>query len=61
MEGDEIVNTVSDIVSDDGDEYLDYDDQHEYHDFSKDYAATKMHHLMHSAQWHVLPHLLLRV
>merc|ERR1719466_361761 len=60
MEGDEIVHTASDIVRDDGDEYLeyedhheyhdysDYEDHHEYHDYSEDDAATKMHHLMHS-------------
>ena len=48
MEGDEIVNTGSEIVSDDGEEYLEYDDEHEYHDFSEDDASTKMHHLMHS-------------
>jgi len=41
MEGDDIVNTVSDIVSEDN-------DHHEYHDYSEDDAATKMHHLMHS-------------
>jgi len=44
MEGDEIVNTASDIVDDDSE----YDDHHEYHDYSEDDAATKMHHLMHS-------------
>jgi len=44
MDGDDIVNTASDIVEDDSE----YDDHHEYHDFSEDDAATKMHHLMHS-------------
>merc|ERR1711862_967953 len=60
-EGDELVTTAGEIVSDDSDEYLDYDDDHheyhdynddddhhEYHDYSEDDAATKMHHLMHS-------------
>merc|ERR1712013_485797 len=50
MEGDELVTNSGEIVSDDGDEYIDYDedDHHEYHDYSEDDAATKMHHLMHS-------------
>ena len=49
MEGDELVTTAGEIVSDDGDDYLEYDDEHhEYHDYSEDDAATKMHHLMHS-------------
>merc|ERR1719320_507944 len=57
MEGDELVTTSGEIVSDDGDDYLEYDDDHdysedddhhEYHDYSEDDAATKMHHLMHS-------------
>jgi len=48
MEEEELVNIASDIVNDDGDEYLEYDDHHEYHDYSEDDAATKMHHLMHS-------------
>merc|ERR1719219_932219 len=48
MEEEELVNIASDIVNDDGDEYLKHDDHHEYHDYSEDDAATKMHHLMHS-------------
>ena len=47
MEGDEIVDTASEIVSDDSD-YDDHHNHHEYHDYSEDDAATKMHHLMHS-------------
>merc|ERR1712002_1083929 len=49
MEGDKIGNTTTaSDASEDGDEYLEYDHHREFHDYSEDDAATKMHHLMHS-------------